>query len=204
VKREGLESEIPISEIVLRAQRREPGAWELLVSRVERVVWKAVNMITSDEQIRNDAFAATWLRLAENIGKIEHPERLPGWLATVAANEARSLGRKSNKYVLGRTADDMEARQGYGAAGTGMPAPDERLIEGELRSAMRRAFARLDTGCRELLTLLVLTEPPLSYEEVEAHFGRPHGWVGPTRGRCLDKLRRMPEIQAFSDSGATS
>jgi RNA polymerase sigma factor (sigma-70 family) len=189
-----VEDRAPISELVLRARRREPGSWEDLVNRCERVVWKAVNMVSDDQQIRADAFATTWLRLTEHLDRID-PERLLGWLATVATNEARRLGRLSNRYALGRTDDEWERTPPTSTDRGG----EEHVLERELSLAVRAAFGRLDPTCRELLTLLLITDPPLGYPQIEAHFGRPHGWVGPTRGRCLDKLRRMPELVALND-----
>jgi DNA-directed RNA polymerase specialized sigma24 family protein len=61
------------------------------VGRLERVVWKSVNMMTYDHEVRDDAFAATWLRLAERLESIREPEKLSGWLATTACNEVRQI-----------------------------------------------------------------------------------------------------------------
>ena len=69
-------------------------AWAALVARLERVVWKSVNMMTFDHEARDDAFAATWLRLAERLDTIREPEKLPGWLATTACNEVRQILRQ--------------------------------------------------------------------------------------------------------------
>ena len=77
----------------------------------------------------------------------------------------------------------------------------ERLIDSELRDALRRALQRLPPSCRELL-LLLMAEPPLSYEEIGEVLGIPHGSIGPTRARCLAKLRATPELASFLDRGA--
>ena len=45
-----------------------------------------------------------------------------------------------------------------------------------------------------LLALLVAS-PPLSYEEIGARLGMPVGSIGPTRGRCLKKLRDLMEAR---------
>jgi hypothetical protein len=39
-----------------------------------------------------------------------------------------------------------------------------------------------------------------SYEEIGAALGMPVGAIGPTRARCLDKLRRSPELAALGQS----
>jgi len=70
---------------------------------------------------------------------------------------------------------------------------DRLLLDGERDGALWRAFARLSERCKTLLRLLIADEEP-SYEEVGAALGMPVGAIGPTRMRCLDKLRRTTEI----------
>jgi DNA-directed RNA polymerase specialized sigma24 family protein len=55
-------------------------------------------------------------------------------------------------------------------------------------AAMWRAFDRLSGRCRELLRILMASPPP-SYAEVAAALGLPLGSIGPTRARCLQRLR---------------
>ena len=85
--------EQPLADLVAGALDGSSAAWNALVVRLERVVWKSVNMMTSDREMRDDAFAATWLRLAERLDTIREPEKLPGWLATTACNEVRQIVR---------------------------------------------------------------------------------------------------------------
>ena len=193
-----------LTSLVARAQQRDAGAWRELVRRLERLVWKAVNLATGDDQLRQDAFAATWLRLAEHLADIRDPERLPGWLSTVATNEVRSAARKQMRI----TAADPDLLDELGhhvdLRGHVASEPDAALLADELRSQVRRAFDRLDDTCRQVLTLLIVNDPPMSYAEAEAHLGRPHGSLGPTRMRCLEKLRRTPEIRRIEQEGALS
>jgi len=55
-------------------------------------------------------------------------------------------------------------------------------------AAMWRAFERLSGRCRELLRILMASPPP-SYAEVAAALELPLGSIGPTRARCLQRLR---------------
>jgi DNA-directed RNA polymerase specialized sigma24 family protein len=73
---------------------------------------------------------------------------------------------------------------------------DERLLEAERHQALRDAYDELPPRCRELVGLL-LTDPPLSYEEIGARLGVPVGSIGPTRGRCVHKLRTCPALVAL-------
>ena len=74
---------------------------------------------------------------------------------------------------------------------------DEELLAAERRSALRDAYAQLSPRCRGLVDLL-LADPPLSYEEIGARLNVPVGSVGPTRGRCVHKLRSCPALAALA------
>ncbi len=43
-----------------------------------------------------------------------------------------------------------------------------------------------------------MADMPPSYQEVAAALGMPIGAIGPTRQRCLERLRRDPHLTAFS------
>jgi DNA-directed RNA polymerase specialized sigma24 family protein len=63
-------------------------------------------------------------------------------------------------------------------------------VADEDQRAMVAAFARLSEPCQALLRLL-LADPPLEYRTIAEHLGRPIGSIGPTRQRCLDRLRAL-------------
>lgn len=186
----------PIPELVSGALAGHQAAWDALVERLQRVVWKAVNMMTYDHEIRDDAFAATWLRLAERLGTIREPEKLPGWLATTATNEVRQILRQRNRA-------NPAGHDGWGSSSAGgladllesLTGDDGEHAKGmmldESRREVRAAFARLDEACREILTILVLADPPLPYDEASRQLGRPIGALGPSRRRCLEKMKAL-------------
>ena len=187
-------------DLVSGALAGHEAAWSALVERLERVVWKSVNMMTFDREIRDDAFAATWLRLAERLDSIREPEKLPGWLATTACNEVRQIVRQRARQPIGDT--------GSGTASAGslldtIPGdPGEHasdLMAADDARDVRRAFAKLDEGCREIITVLVIADPPPAYDEASLMLGRPIGSLGPTRKRCLDKMRKLLETDPEGD-----
>jgi DNA-directed RNA polymerase specialized sigma24 family protein len=65
----------------------------------------------------------------------------------------------------------------------------------ERNAALRAAFAELPQPCQELLSLL-MSDPPPAYAEISARLGMAIGSIGPTRARCLDRLRRSPRLAA--------
>jgi DNA-directed RNA polymerase specialized sigma24 family protein len=74
------------------------------------------------------------------------------------------------------------------------------LLTAERHAALREAFGQLPPGCQQLLALLI-HDPALSYAQISARLGIPVGSIGPTRRRCLDKLRRHPAITALINAG---
>ena len=153
-------------------------------------------MMTYDHEVRDDAFAATWLRLAERLSSIREPEKLPGWLATTACNEVRQILRQR-----GRQHTSLNDAWG-GASGSGLGdlldtlAGDDgehadQMMADESRRQVRAAFGRLDEPCREIITVLVLADPPVPYDEASERLGRPIGSLGPSRRRCLEKMKGL-------------
>jgi DNA-directed RNA polymerase specialized sigma24 family protein len=66
-------------------------------------------------------------------------------------------------------------------------------LASEQHSILWQAFAALPPSCQRLLRVL-MADPPPSYQEAAAALGMPIGSIGPTRGRCLDRLRRLADL----------
>jgi len=176
--------------LVRRALDGDSSAWDALVEGLKRVAWKAIGAFDLHEDERKDAFASTFFRLFERLSTVRDPEKLPGWVATTARREASAISRARRRLIP--TAELPTNRD----ATTDDQA--EGLMDAELQDALRRALDRLDQSCRELL-LLLMADPPLSYDDISQVLGLPHGSIGPTRARCLAKLRATPELAPFLD-----
>jgi RNA polymerase sigma factor (sigma-70 family) len=163
----------------------DESAWRELCGRLRNVAWKTINSYGIRGADAEDAYAATMFRLAEQLGRIRDPERLPGWVATTARNEAMALFRMRKRVVV---VDDVPAPRSA-------DEPDP-IVRGELLAAVRQAFALLDDRCRRLLRTLT-ADPPLPYDQVGELFSMPHGSIGPTRRRCLDQLRAQEPLRAY-------
>jgi RNA polymerase sigma factor (sigma-70 family) len=71
--------------------------------------------------------------------------------------------------------------------------PEEVLVRLEEQNAVRVAVEALDDRCRNLLDLLFYRSVSPSYEEIARALGLREGSIGPTRARCLERLRRVFE-----------
>jgi DNA-directed RNA polymerase specialized sigma24 family protein len=72
------------------------------------------------------------------------------------------------------------------------PEIDERLLADERAQAVRVALSDLPGQWQQMLQLL-MADPPASYAEISSQLGLPIGSIGPTRGRCLERLRVLLE-----------
>jgi RNA polymerase sigma factor (sigma-70 family) len=181
---------------VLGAGEDAPAAWDALVRRFSDLVWKVLRSFDLSDADRWDAYQATWLRALEKLCTLRDPSRFGGWLATVARNEVHSSLLRHNARVKPADMQDLETPSTDGDV-------DRQVLRAELIQAVRAGFAELDPECQRLLRLVV-SDPPLNYREMEAVLQRPHGSIGPTRGRCLDKLRRTSALLAlYHESGST-
>jgi RNA polymerase sigma factor (sigma-70 family) len=194
----------PITELVTGALAGHQAAWNALVERLHRVVWKSVNMMTYDHEVRDDAFAATWLRLAERLDTIREPEKLPGWLTTTACNEVRQILRQRGRQHVSLTDSWAGTRAGIGDLLDTLVDDDGEHSRGmeldDQRRSTRAAFARLDETCREIIAVLVLADPPIPYDEASEQLGRPIGSLGPSRRRCLEKMKSLLEPEPGGES----
>ena len=80
---------------------------------------------------------------------------------------------------------------------------DQELIKAERHAALREAFTHLPADGQQLIALLI-ADPPLPYAEISARLGIPVGSIGPTRSRCLAKMRRHPALAALINAESVS
>jgi RNA polymerase sigma factor (sigma-70 family) len=162
-------------------------AWSTLVARYSHKLYAIARSFGFDEATAEDLVQTAWLRLLERPGQLREPAALAGWLATVVRNEAR------NRITRRREIPTLLHLEVHADETDDVALVEARMVREERVRALRLAFAYLGTECRQLLRLL-MAEPALSYAEIAAALGRPHGALGPTRRRCLDQLRaRLPD-----------
>ncbi|MGH3300304.1 MAG: RNA polymerase sigma factor [Streptosporangiaceae bacterium] len=169
--------------LIRLAAAGDKSAWESLVDQYSRLIWAMTRDFKLAEIDAADVVQTTWLRLLEHINRIEYPERIASWLATTARHECLRHLASSKRVML---VDDHDVA--FGAANTHQPEVDDRLLTEERAQAVRLAVATLPTRSQRLLELL-MADPPVSYTEISVQLGLPIGSIGPTRGRCLERLR---------------
>jgi RNA polymerase sigma factor (sigma-70 family) len=178
--------------LVERVRDGDSAAWSALVDAYAGLVWGIARNHRLSQGDAADVSQTTWLRLIENVDRIEDPRRVGAWLATTARRECLRILRLSGRTVL--VDDERELDRGDPRE---VPV-DALMLRAEEAATVQAAFAQLPERCRQLLSLLMVDDAP-SYEEVSAALAMPIGSIGPTRGRCLEKLRALMAGQGVVD-----
>lgn len=183
----------PLATLVMRARNGDEHAWAALVERYAPLIWGICRKYRLGDSDVADAGQNVWLHLVDQLDKIRDPAALPGWLATTTRRECERISRSAHVTRTTGFAPDITNVPGD------QPSATEQLLIAERHAALRQALAHLPACCQQLLTLLI-KDPPIPYAEISAELGIPVGSIGPTRRRCLDKLRRQPAIAELIDT----
>jgi len=182
-----------VTELVTRARDGDQQAWHALVERYSPLIWSLCCRCQLSGTDAEDVSQTVWLRLVDQLGNLRDPAALPGWIVTTARRECYRVQR----FAVGPLLDEQTIPDEKAATA------DHELLIAERHAALREAVTRLPSAYQRLLALLI-AEPPVPYAEISARLGMPVGSIGPTRRRCLDKLRRDPAIAALIDAEAAS
>jgi RNA polymerase sigma factor (sigma-70 family) len=181
-----------VTDLVIRAREGDQQAWDAIVERYARLVWSICRRYGLADA--DDVGQAVWLQLVDHIGEIRDPAALPGWLATTTGRECgRIVGATRRTFPSGRVLNPQDIPDEQTALA------DDELLRFERYAALREALADLPPACQRLIAMLA-EDPPLPYAQISARLGIPVGSIGPTRSRCLTKLRRHPAIAALTNA----
>ena len=166
-----------------RARNGETAALNDVVHELNPLLWRVARAegLTAEESA--DVVQTTWLELLRRLHDIRSTRALTSWLIPATRREAWRVRELSRRRAPGGAAH-LESVPDPG------PGPGERLLSDERDRALWRHFQRLPERCRTLLRLVAHVARP-DYSAVAKALGMPIGSIGPTRGRCLAKLRAM-------------
>ncbi len=175
-----------LHEMVVAAGNGDQSAWSALVARFRGRVLRVARAHGLDAHQADDVAQETWLRLYRNLEKVRDPFSLGAWIETTAR-------RESLRALLGRRREEPSGDE-LGVERVALDDGDEALLE-ERRVALASGLEKLSGRQRALMESL-LAEPAPSYADVSVRIGIPIGSIGPTRGRCVKRLREVlaPEL----------
>lgn len=158
-------------------------AMDELVRLMTPVLWHVVRAYDIERSLAEDVIQTTWLRLVRGQDRIQDASAVSAWLTVTARREAWRAGSAHRRTDL-KDVVDLEPL---------LPVADsaeEKATAHDDASRLWAAVQRLDERCRRLVRVVAFEERP-DYRGLAEELGMPVGSIGPTRSRCLGKLRAL-------------
>ena len=167
--------------LVARAARGDETAWARLVEAYTPLLRSIARAHRLDESTASDVVQTAWRQLVQHIGALHDPGHVGAWLATTTRHECLRVLRQAQR----ERPTELDHLDGPDLTADPL---DAALLGSERAVLLRRALSEIPDRCQTLLRVLMASPPP-SYREVSRALDMPVGSIGPTRDRCLRKLR---------------
>jgi RNA polymerase sigma factor (sigma-70 family) len=162
-----------------------------LVRVMTPVLWHVVRSYRLPQDIAEDVIQTAWMALVRRREAILDAEAVGGWLTTTARREAWRVSR-SDARVVSASDEDLAPR---------LPrqrSAEQAAVANDEQDRLWAAVQTLDDRCQKLLRIVAFEHRP-DYGRVAEQLDMPVGSIGPTRGRCLAKLKTALADAAFSE-----
>jgi RNA polymerase sigma factor (sigma-70 family) len=174
------------ARLVERCLGGDRRAWQALVQRHERLVYGVARSYRLVEPDLGDVFQEVFAALVRGLPRLRDARALVRWLASTTDRIARTTAlRRRRELALSHDPGGIEALP------SGAPEVGSDLDTLEDQAMIRLALAGLPEGCRRLLTALYYEDPPLPYAAIARRLRMPIGSLGPTRARCIERMRTL-------------
>ncbi|MDQ2796500.1 MAG: sigma-70 family RNA polymerase sigma factor [Actinomycetota bacterium] len=156
-----------------------------LVDLVTPLLWHTVRAQRVSHDQAEDVVQTTWLRLVHHAETIQDPRAVLAWLIITAKRESWRVVKDSRRTKPMPDAEDADDIPDLTTAG-----PESAALATAEGRVLWRHIESLSERCRSLLRVVAFSDRP-DYATVAQALGMPIGSIGPTRGRCLAKLRLL-------------
>jgi RNA polymerase sigma factor (sigma-70 family) len=174
---------VRIASLVSAARQGSENALGQIVTELNPLLWQVARAAGLTSGDAEDVLQTVWMRLVAHLGDIHDSTALTAWLVTTTKREAWRVRAAERRQVPA----DQELLAEVPDQG---PGSEEQIILDDQRRVLWAAIGRLSARCQELLRIVAFAPRP-DYAAVGAALGMPIGSIGPTRGRCLAKLRAL-------------
>jgi len=166
-------------------QSGDRSAFDTLVEMATPLLWHTVRAQGVSSVAAEDILQTVWLNLLRSSASVRDPQTIVKWLLTAARREGWRVA-KTEQVTRVRTAgteDDLSRIPVSSDA-----QPEAVTLRNRRQQQLWSHVQRLSPKCRELLRVIAFADHP-DYGSIAESLGMPVGSIGPTRGRCLAKLR---------------
>lgn len=161
----------------------EHEALDEMVRSLTPVLWHVVRSYRLDKDQAEDVIQTAWLTLVRRHESITDPQAVASWLTTTARREAWRVSRSDSKARP--MADEVIA--------TRIPhqqAAEQDVVATDEQQRLWRCVRQLAPRCQHLLRIVAFDDRP-DYAGIARDLQMSVGSIGPTRGRCLEKLKTL-------------
>jgi RNA polymerase sigma-70 factor (ECF subfamily) len=181
------------AQLIERLRQRDLGAFEELVFRFERPIYRLCYRLLGDAEEARDATQETFLKIYRGLKGFRGESGLKTWIYRIAINQAmnqeRWWRRRHRDETLSLNLSRADSEQTLGDLIEGNSAsPEEVAIANERERHLMRALGEMKAEYRAALILREIEE--LSYEEIAESLGISIGTVKSRIARGREELRR--------------
>jgi RNA polymerase sigma factor (sigma-70 family) len=183
-------------DLLAACVRGEQIAWEALIDRYAALIYSIPLKYGLAQMDAADIFQAVCIALFEKLDTIRAPRGLAAWIITTTSRQSALIARRRQR--------DRARLAGEGwLSPRGVPDPDllpeDELLALERQRIVRKAVDQLSSNCRKLIDALFSdSAQQQTYQQLARGLGVPVNSLGPTRGRCLERLRRLLDNAGYS------
>lgn len=172
-----------MADLLSAARTGSDDALGQIVNELSPLLWQVARSAGLSQGDAEDVLQTVWMRLVTHLDGIHDAGALTGWLVTTTKREAWRVRAASRKQLP----VDQDVFADLPNKG---PGSEEQVILEDQRRELWAAIGMLSRRCQELLRIMAFA-PRSDYATVAAALGMRIGSIGPTRGRCLAKLRAL-------------
>ncbi len=165
-------------------------AWEELLRRYQRLIYSIPIHAGMSHADAAEVFQTVCIKLLKKLSTLREQEKLAKWIITTTTRESWRLARRHRADRTSAAAKGNADVYELKDLAARLPLQDEEQIIWQRRQIISEAVAALNDKCRDLITLLFLSADEPSYEEISERLQMPLSSIGPTRARCLEKLKK--------------
>jgi RNA polymerase sigma factor (sigma-70 family) len=154
-----------------------------LVTLVTPILWHTARAQRLDRELAEDVVQSVWLALVRGAASISDPQAILQWLIVSTRREAWRVVKRADR-------DDPRDIEDHEMVSPADDQPEEQVLRSDADSRLWLHVAQLSERCQSLLRVVAFADRP-DYASVAEALGMPVGSIGPTRGRCLAKLREQ-------------
>ncbi len=160
----------------------EDAAMSDLVRTLTPILWHTVRSTRLDNAAAEDVLQTVWLSLVRHGHTILEPNAVLQWLIVSTKREAWRVSRVQDRV----RPEDVETTRASESDGATEVA--EQVAGAQDDDVLWRHVQQLPERCQTLLRVIAFAAKA-DYAQIARALGMPVGSIGPTRGRCLAKLR---------------